>query len=839
MTYDHTSIESKWQARWGAAGLHRTGDDPSRRKFYVLDMFPYPSGSGLHVGHCEGYVGSDIVTRWKRMQGFDVLHPFGWDAFGLPAENYAIKTGIHPRITTAEATGNFRRQLDAIGFAYDWEREINTTAPRYVRWTQWIFLQLFKAGLAYEATAPINWCPSCKTGLANEEVVQGRCERCGTPVERKHIRQWMLRITRYADRLLDDLAEIDWPESTLTMQRNWIGRSEGAEVAFPIVDAAGQPTGDIVKVFTTRPDTLFGATYLVLAPEHALVDRLTTPARREAVVACIQAAHRKSDLERTDLAREKTGTFTGGYAINPVNGEKIPVWIADYVLVGYGTGAIMAVPAHDERDRAFAAKYDLPGRQVVRPEPGVAHPGPAFTGDGITVNSDFLDGLPTPEAKAAIIDWLDRRGCGKPAVSYRLRDWLFSRQRYWGEPIPIVHCPAHGAVPVPEAELPVLLPEVERYAPTGTGESPLAAIDAWVNTTCPSCGGPARRETNTMPQWAGSCWYYLRYLDPHNDKEPWSSDAERRWMPVDLYLGGAEHTVLHLLYARFWHKVLFDLGHVSTKEPFTKLRHQGTVLAHTWRDARGGFHAPDEVERSGESAVLKATGETLHGSIEKMSKSMLNGVNPDDVVALHGADALRLYELFMGDFEQPKPWDPRAIEGVSRFLRRVLRLVEKVASRDVVAGDPHLRLRHKTIKKVTADLDAMKFNTAIAAQMEYVNALGKAGATRDDVIALVKLIGPFAPHLADEAWEALGGHGFVIDATWPQYADALADDSEVTLAVQVNGKLRGTLQSAADASEADLRAQALALPAIAKHIAGGTIRTVIVVPRKVVSIVTD
>jgi leucyl-tRNA synthetase len=774
------------------------------------------------------------------MQGFNVLHPFGWDAFGLPAENYAIKTGVHPRLTTAQAVANFRRQLDSIGFAYDWEREINTTDPEYVRWTQWIFLQLFNAGLAYEGTAPINWCPSCKTGLANEEVLYSRCERCGTPVERKDMRQWMLRITHYADRLLDDLAEVDWPESTLTMQRNWIGRSHGAEVVFPVVDEAGHATGDKILVFTTRPDTLFGATYLVLAPEHALVTKLTTPARREAVAAYVQAAQHKSDLERTDLAKEKTGTFTGGYSINPANGEKIPIWVADYVLVRYGTGAIMAVPAHDERDCAFAAKFALPSRQVVRPAAGSCpEPGTAFAGDGIMVNSDFLDDLSTAEAKVAITAWLEHHGRGKAAVSYRLRDWLFSRQRYWGEPIPIVHCPTDGAVPVPEAQLPVLLPEVERYAPSGTGESPLTAIHSWVNTTCPSCGGPARRETNTMPQWAGSCWYYLRYLDPNNDVQPWSAEAARHWMPVDLYVGGAEHAVLHLLYARFWHKVLFDLGYVSTKEPFKKLRHQGIILAHTYRDAQGHYHGFDEVEHRGETVVLKATGEKLDVSIAKMSKSMLNGVNPDDVVSLHGADALRLYEMFMGDFEQLKPWDPRAIEGMSRFLRRILRLVKKIATGDIPDGDPHVRLRHKTIKKVTADLEAMKFNTAIAALMEYVNEIGRGGATREDMITLIKLVSPFAPHLADEAWETLGEQGFVIQKAWPKYADALATDSEMTLAVQVNGRLRGTMRSARNAPEATIRAQALALPPVAKHVENATIKSVLIVPDKVVSIVTE
>jgi leucyl-tRNA synthetase len=836
LTYDHRSVEPKWQARWRAAGLHRTPVEPDRPKYYALDMFPYPSGSGLHVGHCEGYVATDIIARAKRMQGWNVLHPMGWDAFGLPAENYAIKTGVHPRDTTAQAVANFRRQIDLIGFAYDWDREINTTDPEYVRWTQWIFLQLHKAGLAYEAVAPINWCPSCKTGLANEEVIQGRCERCETPVERKDMRQWMLGITRYADRLLDDLAEVDWPESTAAMQRNWIGRSEGCGLAFAVVDEAGRATGDRIEVFTTRADTLFGATFLVLAPEHPLVGKLTTSAHRAAVEACREAARRKSDLERTDLAKTVNGAFTGAYAANPASGEKLPIWIGDYVLIGYGTGALMAVPAHDQRDCDFAAAFALPVRPVVQPQSGEPLAGTAFAGDGISINSDFLDGLPTARAKAAIAEWLERHGHGKRTVSYRLRDWLFSRQRYWGEPIPIVHCATHGAVPVSEDQLPVLLPPVERYAPTGTGESPLAAIDTWVNTVCPSCGGPARRETNTMPQWAGSCWYYLRYLDPHDRAAPWPRQAEARWLPVDLYVGGAEHAVLHLMYARFWHKVLFDLGHVSSKEPFRKLRHQGTVLGHTFRDVSGHYHGFEEVEYRGAAAHLTATGEKLDVSVEKMSKSALNGINPDDVVATHGADALRLYEMFMGDFEQPKPWDPRAIEGMSRFLRRVWRLVEGGSG---ATGDPHLRLRHKTIKKVTGDIEAMKFNTAIATLMEYVNEIARAGATREDLLALVKLLGPFAPHLADEAWEMLGERGFVLETRWPHHDEALASDDEVTLAVQVNGKLRGTLTLARGTSDAQVRAQALALPSVAKHLEERAVTKLVIVPDRVVSVVTD
>jgi leucyl-tRNA synthetase len=841
MPYEHRSIEPKWQARWRESGLHRTTFDPQRPKFYALDMFPYPSGSGLHVGHCEGYTATDIITRWKRMQGWNVLHPMGWDAFGLPAENYAIKTGIHPRITTEAAIANFRRQIDSIGFAYDWEREVNTTDPGYVKWTQWIFLQLFKQGLAYEGTVPINWCPSCKTGLANEEVTQGKCERCGASVERKDMRQWLLRITRYAERLLEDLSLCDWPESTLAMQRNWIGRSDGAEAVFRLTDpndAAGWPGTEEIKVFTTRPDTLYGATYMVLSPEHPLVERITTDAQREAVRAYQAAARRKSDLERTDLSKEKTGAFTGAYALNPVNGEKTPVWIADYVLASYGTGAIMAVPAHDQRDYEFATKFGLPIKEVVRPTGGsTPEPGKAFCDDGVNVNSGIIDGLPTPEAKQKICAYLEAKNLGRATVSYRLRDWVFSRQRYWGEPIPIVHCQACGVVPVPESELPVKLPEVERYEPTGTGESPLAGIETWVNTRCPTCGGHAKRETNTMPQWAGSCWYYLRYLDAKNDGAAWSPELEKQWQPVDLYVGGAEHAVLHLLYARFWHKVLFDLGHVSTPEPFKKLRHQGTVLAFSYQDGMGRYHAPDEVELKGDDAFLKATGEKLKVSVEKMAKSMLNGINPDDVVAQYGADVLRLYEMFMGEFELPKPWDPRAIEGCSRFLKRVWRLVEEFDPGKSPKEDPHLRLRHKTIKKVTGDLERMAFNTAIAAMMEYLNELVGKGANREDLLALVKLVGPFAPHLGDEAWEKLGEKGFLIQTAWPTFDPALTIDAVVTMAIQVNGKMRGSVDVPRDATEDDVRKQALAVSNVAKHLAGKTVRKVIVVRGRIVNIV--
>jgi len=836
MPYDHSTVEPKWQARWREANLHQTPGDPDKPKFYALDMFPYPSGAGLHVGHCEGYTATDVITRWKRMQGFRVLHPMGWDAFGLPAENYAIKHGVHPRVTTAAAIANFRRQIDAVGFAYDWSRELDTTDPDYVKWTQWIFLKLYERGLAYEGVIAINWCPSCKTGLANEEVSQGRCERCGTLVVRKDMRQWLLRITRYADRLLEDLAELDWPSSTVAMQRNWIGRSEGAEVLF---STATPVAGREIRVFTTRPDTLYGATYMVLSPEHALVGELTTPERRAAVTAYQDEARRKSDLERTDLVKDKTGVFTGATAINPVNGQPIPIWIADYVLASYGTGAIMAVPAHDERDFAFATKFDLPVIQVVRPAEGtVPAPDAPFVGEGVGVNSGSLDGLPTAEAKRTITRDLETRGLGKAAVSYRLRDWVFSRQRYWGEPIPLVHCATDGVVPVPESALPVRLPDVETYAPTGTGESPLAGIESWVATTCPKCGGPARRETNTMPQWAGSCWYYLRYLDPKNDARPFDGSLEKQWMPVDLYVGGAEHGVLHLLYARFWHKVLFDMGLVSTKEPFKKLRHQGTVLAYSYEDSLGRYHEPSEIEFRGETAVLRATGETLKATVEKMAKSKMNGVNPDDVIRDYGADVMRLYEMFMGEFELPKPWDPRAIEGVNRFVKRVWRLCEEWEAARAPAGDPHLRLRHKTIRRVTADLERMQFNTVISALMEYVNAMVSAGATREDLLTLIKLCGPYAPHLGDEAWERLGERGFLLEATWPTFEEALTIDERVTVGVQVDGKLRGSVELPRDAPEDDARAAALAIPNVAKHLEGRAIKKFIYKAGRIIGIVS-
>ncbi len=824
-------IEAKWQARWEKEGVFKAPERPRPgRKFYCLDMFPYPSAEGLHVGHPEGYTATDILCRMRRMQGFDVLHPMGWDAFGLPAENFALQTGTHPALVTAKNISNFRRQIKALGFSYDWEREIDTTDPAYTRWTQWIFLQLFAKGLAYEDTAPINWCPSCKTGLANEEVFGGCCERCQATVERRSLRQWLLRITAYADRLERDLADLDWPASTSTMQRHWIGRSEGAEVLF------GLEGGGELPVFTTRPDTLYGATYMVLAPEHPLAGELALPSRRSEVAAYVEAARRKSELERQERARDKTGVFTGAYAINPVNGRKIPVWVADYVLMGYGTGAIMAVPAHDARDWEFAHRHGLQVIQVVRPRQGSPNPREAFTEDGIAVNSPLFDGLPTPQAKERIIRRLEERGQGRRAVQYKLRDWIFSRQRYWGEPIPIVHCASCGKVPVPEESLPVLLPEVSDYKPTGTGESPLAAIEAWVNTPCPSCQGPGRRESNTMPQWAGSCWYYLRFLDPKNQREPWSRELERAWMPVDCYVGGSEHAVLHLLYARFWHKVLHDLGWVSTPEPFRKLRHQGMILSFSHQDSKGVYRPAEEVSYDAQGPVLSATGERLLSQVEKMSKSKKNVINPDGVLKAYGADAFRLYEMFMGPFEQAKPWDMKGIEGVSRFLRRVWSLV--LETENPTPGEGLAPLRHKTIKKVTEDIEGFGFNTAISALMIYSNELqAQEAPARADLEALLALLHPFAPHLTEELWERLGRKACLASQPWPSYEEKLLKSTQVEYAVQVNGRLRAAFPFPADAPQAQVAEAALGLEKVKAAVAGKSLVRTIVVPNRLVNIV--
>ncbi|MBE0337211.1 leucine--tRNA ligase [Paenibacillus sp. 23TSA30-6] len=801
--YQPQSIEPKWQKYWDENKTFRTGEEPGKPKFYALDMFPYPSGAGLHVGHPEGYTATDIVSRYKRMRGYNVLHPMGWDAFGLPAEQHALDTGEHPREITVKNVNNFRRQIKSLGFSYDWDREISTTDPDYYKWTQWIFIQLYKRGLAYVAEVPVNWCPALGTVLANEEVIDGKSERGGHPVIRKPMRQWMLKITEYADRLLDDLEELDWSESIKDMQRNWIGKSTGAEVHFPIEGHDKQLT-----VFTTRPDTLFGASYCVLAPEQELVDVITTPEQKDAVNQYREQAARKSDLERTDLAKDKTGVFTGAYAVNPVNGEKLPIWIADYVLAGYGTGAIMAVPGHDTRDWEFAKQFGLNIIEVVQGGDVAKEP---YTEDGTHVNSGPLNGLTNEEAIPKMIEWLEAEGKGQGKVTYRLRDWLFSRQRYWGEPIPVIHLEDGTIKTVPEDQLPLVLPEMDNIKPSGTGESPLANATDWVETIDPETGLKARRETNTMPQWAGSCWYYLRYIDPHNDKEPVSKEKQREWLPVDLYIGGAEHAVLHLLYARFWHKVLYDIGVVETKEPFYKLVNQGMILGN---------------------------------NNEKMSKSRGNVINPDDIVNTFGADTLRIYEMFMGPLEATKPWSENGVEGAHRFLSRVWRLFvsEDGSLNDKISNeggsDEFNRTWHKTLKKVTEDLDALRFNTAISQLMIFTNDAYKADRLpRAAMENFVQMLSPLAPHLAEELWQLLGHSESITYAAWPAYDEAWTVDAEVEIVVQVNGKIVQRATIAKDLDAKAMEAFALSLDNVQQALAGKTVRKVIAVPGKLVNIV--
>ena len=833
--YPFNEIEKKWQKYWEDNHTFRTTEDPAYpkdKRQYVLDMFPYPSGAGLHVGHPEGYTATDIYCRFLRMNGYNVLHPMGFDSFGLPAENYAIQTGTHPRITTEKNIENFTRQIKSLGFSYDWDREVDTHDVNYYHWTQWIFLQLFKKGLAYEAQMPINWCPHCKTGLANEEVKDGHCERCGAQVERRNIRQWVLRITAYADRLLSDLDELDWPDSVKQMQRNWIGRSEGASVLFQI---DGMP--DQLEVFTTRCDTLFGATYMVISPEHPLVDKLTAADKKAAVEAYKEEAAKKSDLDRTDLAKEKTGVFSGSYAINPVNGKKIPIWIADYVLISYGTGAIMAVPAHDDRDWDFAKKFGLPIIEVLKSEVDVQTK--PWTEDGIHVNSGFLDGLNKEDAIAKMLGWLEEHKIGKKTINYKLRDWVFSRQRYWGEPIPLIHCPHCGIVPVPEDQLPLELPEVKNYQPTGTGESPLAAIKSWVETTCPVCGAKALRETNTMPQWAGSCWYYLRYLDPKNDKEFCSKEKEQYWMPVNLYVGGVEHAVLHLLYARFWHKVLFDLGLVSTDEPFHRLVNQGMITSYAFERANKVLVPVDEVEERGtDDFVDKETGEKLTRVIAKMSKSLKNVINPDQIVNEYGADSMRMYEMFMGPLQVSKPWSTTGLIGVFRFLDRIWRLGEDKKITDEAPSSEMLKLLHKTIKKVTDDTATLNFNTAISQMMVLVNELYKTEGddmSREVWENLILLISPYVPHLAEELWQRAGHNESLFRAPWPKYEAKYTIDDTVGIIISVNGKVRSKVDAPRDISKEDLLAMVRADEKTQKFLEGKTVIKEIVVPGKLVN----
>ncbi|PEU90023.1 leucine--tRNA ligase [Bacillus cereus] len=802
MSFNHQEIEKKWQGYWEENKTFRTPDETEKPKFYALDMFPYPSGAGLHVGHPEGYTATDILSRMKRMQGYNVLHPMGWDAFGLPAEQYALDTGNSPAEFTEHNINTFRNQIKSLGFSYDWDREVNTTDPNYYKWTQWIFLKLFEKGLAYVDEVPVNWCPALGTVLANEEIIDGKSERGGHPVERRPMRQWMLKITAYGDRLLEDLDELDWPESLKDMQRNWIGRSEGAEVHFNI-----DGTDEKFTVFTTRPDTLFGASYCVLAPEHALVADITTAEQKEAVEAYINSVKMKSDLERTELAKEKTGVFTGAYAVNPVNGEKLPIWIADYVLATYGTGAVMAVPAHDERDYEFASTFNLPMKEVVK---GGDITKEAYTGDGAHVNSAFLDGLNKEEAIAKMIEWLEVTSAGNQKVTYRLRDWLFSRQRYWGEPIPVIHWEDGTMTAVKEEELPLVLPKTENIRPSGTGESPLANIDEWVNVVDPETGKKGRRETNTMPQWAGSCWYYLRYIDPNNSEALVDPEKVKQWLPVDIYIGGAEHAVLHLLYARFWHKVLYDIGVVPTKEPFQQLFNQGMIL--------------------GENN-------------EKMSKSKGNVVNPDDIVASHGADTLRLYEMFMGPLDASIAWSENGLDGARRFLDRVWRLFvqDNGELSEKITDAPNKELEkayHQTVKKVTEDYAELRFNTAISQMMVFINDAYKAETLpKEYVEGFVKMIAPVAPHIGEELWSKLGYNETITYASWPTFDEAKLVEDEVEIVVQVMGKVRAKLTMSKDASKDEM--EKLALEAIQDQIEGKTVRKVIVVPGKLVNVVAN
>ena len=804
MTYNHTVVEKKWQHRWQQDHEFKTTEDKNKQNYYALDMFPYPSGQGLHVGHPEGYTATDITARMKRSQGYNVLHPMGWDAFGLPAEQYALQTGHEPGKFTAENVANFKRQINSLGFSYDWDREINTTDPNYYKWTQWIFEQMYKKGLAYEAEVAVNWSPDLGTVVANEEVIDGKTERGGFPVYRKPMRQWMLKITAYAQRLIDDLDLVDWPENIKEMQRNWIGRSEGAEINFDVVGTDGQKHS--FPVFTTRPDTLFGASYIVMAPEHDLVDQITTPEQQAAVAAYKEEISHKSDLERTDLAKDKTGVFTGAYVMNPANGEKLPIWISDYVLVSYGTGAIMAVPAHDTRDYEFAQKFNLPIKPVLA---GSNIEKEAFTGDGKHINSDFLDGLTKEAAINKMIEWLEAKQIGTKKVNYKLRDWLFSRQRYWGEPIPVIHWEDGETTLVPEDQLPLRLPKTDDIKPSGTGESPLANLTDWVNVVDEN-GRKGRRETNTMPQWAGSSWYYLRFIDPHNSEKIADPDKLKDWLPVDLYIGGAEHATLHLLYARFWHKFLYDLGVVPTPEPFQKLYNQGMIL--------GNNH-------------------------EKMSKSKGNVVNPDEVVEQYGADTLRVYEMFMGPLDASIAWSEDGLAGSRRFLDRVWRLFiddeDQLRDRITTVNDHRLdKIYNQTVKKVTDDFEALHFNTGISQLMVFVNEAYKVDALPVEYVeGFVKLLAPIAPHMMAEIWEKLGNAETLTYAAWPTYDEKFLVDDTVEVIVQVNGKLRAKLQVAKDIDKDTLQDLALNDENVLKFTEGKNIVKVIVVPGKIVNIV--
>ena len=845
-------IEPRWQAHWQENNTFRAVEDPSKPKFYALCMFPYPSGSGLHVGHPESYTAIDIVARYKRMCGFSVLNPMGFDSFGLAAERAAVREGRHPADITRENIDNFRHQLRRLGFAFDWGREVSTCEPDYYKWTQWIFLKLHEKGLAYLAEVPVNWCPAQGTVLANEEVVDGRYVETGDPVERRMMKQWMLRITAYAERLIDDLEGLDWPDGVLEMQRQWIGRSEGAEVRFAV-----QGADDGFVVYTTRPDTLFGVTYCVLAPEHALVPQITTPAQREAVEAYVAAARNRSDMDRQVAAdKEKTGVWTGAYAINPVNGEQVPVWVADYVLATYGTGAIMAVPAHDERDHAFARKFDIAIREVISAPAGFDVQAAAWTGDGLAVNSGDFNGMSSEPFKKKVTAWLEAQGLGQKKVNYKLRDWLFSRQRYWGEPFPVVHTADGGIHLVPESQLPVELPHIDEYRPTADGRPPLARADEWLNTELN--GEPALRETNTMPQWAGSCWYYLRYMDPQNTEQAFSPEKVAYWQQVDLYIGGVEHAVLHLLYARFWHKVLYDCGLVPTKEPFQRLFNQGMILAYAYREASGKYHHPDAVEHrpgrgqrivsawSGNEVetdwVVRGTDTPVEQKLGKMGKSLNNSVDPLDIVALYGADTLRIYEMFMGPLEQVKPWQTSGCDGVFRFLSRVWRLFIDEDSNTLrelpdVSPKPVKKAVAAVLKECQEGFESLKFNTPVSKMMELVNVCGGQPPARDEAECFVLALSPYAPHLAEELWARLGHTESLADHAWPAFNPADLVDDTVTYAVQVQGKLRASVEMPREASKDEVLAAVRALANVQKHTEGREIKKEVFVPGKLVNIV--
>jgi leucyl-tRNA synthetase len=844
MKYDHKNVEAKWQKFWQDNRTFKTLNDYQKPKYYVLDMFPYPSGAGLHVGHVEGYTATDILARYKRTKGYNVLHPMGWDSFGLPAEQYAIRTGTHPAISTEQNINNFRRQLRSLGFSYDWDREIATSDPSYYKWTQWIFTKLYEKGLAYEAEMLVNYCPALGTVLANEEVENGRAKEGGHPIERRPLRQWILKITAYADRLIQDLDLVDWPESLKKLQINWIGRSEGAHVQF-----IEKTTGETLSVSTTRPDTLFGATYMVLAPEHPLVERISADQQKEAVKAYQNQTANKSDLDRTDLNKDKSGVFTGAYAINPVNGKEIPIWISDYVLMGYGTGAIMAVPAHDERDFEFATTFNLPIVPVFDPEneseevrQAVCAGQQCWPGDGKGINSAnaevSLNGLPVEEAKKCIVAWLESKGYGKGAVTYKLRDWLFSRQRYWGEPFPILKFEDGSMRILSEDELPLTPPEISNYKPTSDGQSPLAQARSWVETIDPKTGRKALRETNIMPQWAGSCWYYLRFCDPHNDKQAWSPEAEKYWLPVDLYVGGVEHAVLHLLYARFWHKVLYDCGLVHTLEPFQTLRNQGLIVARSYQNSSRSYIEPENVQEKNGKFYDRRTGEELSSQIEKMSKSKLNGITPDEIIEEFGADSLRLYEMFMGPLEKEKVWNTDAVTGCRRFLNRFYDMAfsDKVTDE---TSEEALKLGHRLVHGVAKDIEALQFNTAIAKMMEFMNEFTKLSSYPRSVIRMAaQALAPFAPHIAEEIWEQIGEKEPLAYAAFPQAEEKYLQDETLIYVVQINGKVRGRFELPKDQTQDVILEAAKKHPHISKMLEGHQIQKVIYVPNKLLNIVT-